>query len=241
MLAPPARTISVSALLLLAAVCLALPNSKGLPVPASSVPSRSLLAEISKADVGSAATVRTAQGSGPGMVLGASQEILASLHVVLTDKKQIDPHIAVDISTPPRKPVMNLSASVVAQDPGDDLVLLKLSGPIPTPAALVSAPLIPAPGSTVIPSPAVARSPEPERAAKLPQHIGSRGTPVPTAQSEVAIPVMPEQPSEAAFPVTRHAYTRHTRVHSRRPRRHSSASSIHRHSKVAPRVVYDGP
>ena len=87
---------------------------------------RSLLPEIDEAKFGAAAQVRTRFGRGSGLVLPAEHEVLAHLHVVLTQKKKIADPIFVNLSGSSNRTKDELHAYVVAQDPTHDLVLLKI-------------------------------------------------------------------------------------------------------------------
>ena len=110
------------------------PGSAAMSMPvAPGLETRSLLSAIDQAQFGAAAQVHTSFAVGSGLVLPATHEVLAHLHVVLTPEKTIADPISVNLSLSPRSTQRNLRAYAVAQDPRHDLVLLRVDGPAPPP------------------------------------------------------------------------------------------------------------
>jgi hypothetical protein len=107
-------------------------NEPPLAVTASRVETRSLLPEIDQAKFGAAALVRTPFGTSSGLVLPASHEVLAHLHIVLTPAKTVTDTIFVNLTSSPRHTERGLRGYAVAQDPTHDLVLLKVEDAPPS-------------------------------------------------------------------------------------------------------------
>ena len=98
------------------------------------VPTRSLLPMMAKTDQAKVAYVHTEFATGPAFFFTATGEVLTTLHTVLTPTRQLPAKVSVGFAASALGNIVQVQSVPVAEDAADDLVLLRVAGPVPSAA-----------------------------------------------------------------------------------------------------------
>ncbi len=101
------------------------PRAAALPQPEPPVPMRSLAAELAQVEQGTAVYIHTHYGTGMGVLLSSQEGVVTARHNILTPSGSFADDIAVGIAQMPLHNIIEVRVLAAAQDPTQDLVLLR--------------------------------------------------------------------------------------------------------------------
>ena len=116
-----------------------------LPQSGPAVPVRSLAGELAGADEDTAVYIHTYYATGVGVLLSSRDGVVTARHNVLTPSGSFADEIAVGIAQMPLHNIVEVRVAAAAQDPAQDLVLLRpVQGAFPAATQQASSPHTPA-------------------------------------------------------------------------------------------------
>ncbi len=195
-----------------------LPLRAATPPPSEpTIPVRSLAGELAGVDEGTAVYIHTYYATGVGVLLSSRDWVVTARHTVLTPSGSFADEIAVGIAQMPLHNIVEVHVVAAAQDPSQDLVLLRpVQGVFPSAVQQAPSSHIPADsalekqdstlrrerqveGGTVQTSRARRARPHPAARPAKPQAVGSAANPVavhvvqdgPIARRQAVLPPAP--------------------------------------------------
>ncbi len=94
----------------------------------SPVPTRDLAAAVAEMKQSAPAYIHTHFATGAGFVLQSGDQVVTARHNLLTPTGELATEVGVGLPQPPLNNIVERRATPVAQDPAEDLVLLRLTG-----------------------------------------------------------------------------------------------------------------